>query len=126
MMPPLETLDPEVVDLCKALNAIPGVQTTESCSGHGRRKLRVWFRCAQIEALWAVARATDPQVGVSGMTCRLETASRRGDLGAPYFCLYSWQIGDTAYQRAQELAARIRELLANENFMRRCALETSP
>lgn len=36
-------IDPEVVDLCAAINKIPGVQTIESCCGHGSRPFKVWF-----------------------------------------------------------------------------------
>jgi hypothetical protein len=36
-------LDPEVLSLCQALNALPGITTAESCSGHGREPVRIWF-----------------------------------------------------------------------------------
>ena len=28
------TMDPEVVSLCDAMNALPGIMTTDSCCGH--------------------------------------------------------------------------------------------
>jgi len=37
-------MDPEVVDLCKAINSLPGLITTESCCGHGESTFRIWFK----------------------------------------------------------------------------------
>ncbi len=37
-------MDAEVIAFCDALNAIPGITTTESCCGHGRGPFKVWFR----------------------------------------------------------------------------------
>lgn len=36
-------MDPECIALCDAINAIPGLQTTESCCGHGESLFRIWF-----------------------------------------------------------------------------------
>jgi len=49
-MPYPSNIDPEVVPLCDALNSIPGVETTYSCSGHGvfaetGRAFHVYARC---------------------------------------------------------------------------------
>ena len=43
-MIPYNEMDPEVVTLCKALNALPGVVTTESCCGHGKDTFKIWFQ----------------------------------------------------------------------------------
>jgi tRNA(Phe) wybutosine-synthesizing methylase Tyw3 len=37
-------MDPEVLDLCNAMNALPGIKTFESCYGHGRTAFHIWFR----------------------------------------------------------------------------------
>ncbi len=37
-------MDPECIPLCDAINRAPGLQTTESCCGHGRSPFRIWFR----------------------------------------------------------------------------------
>jgi len=43
--------DKEMIPLCDALNSIPGVFTTESCSGHGKRVAKVWISINYIEDL---------------------------------------------------------------------------
>ncbi len=44
-------IDPECMELCIALNVIPGIATTESCCGHERRPFRIWFVSDSIKSL---------------------------------------------------------------------------
>lgn len=41
---PPKDIDLECKRLCIALNALPGIETEESCCGHGEEMYRVWFR----------------------------------------------------------------------------------
>lgn len=43
--------DPECILLCRALNALPGITTTESCCGHGRKPYWIWFKAASLSDL---------------------------------------------------------------------------
>lgn len=68
-------IDPECVNLCMAMNLVKGIQTTESCCGHGEYPFRIWFRvrgqrflpellywfdiCHSGESGWRVVAATD-------------------------------------------------------------------
>lgn len=58
-----EGWDPAVVPLCNAINAIPGLQTYESCEGHGRQPFKVWFEADSIDILFPVARPLDCRYG---------------------------------------------------------------
>ena len=44
-------MDEEVLELCDAINGIPGIKTTESCCGHGVHPFRIWFQAASLECL---------------------------------------------------------------------------
>ena len=44
-------LDPEVLSLCRAMNAFPGIFTVESCCGHDREPFRIWFKAESLEVL---------------------------------------------------------------------------
>jgi hypothetical protein len=44
-------LDDECLDLCKALNAISGIRTLESCCGHGDRPYMIWFKPESLDDL---------------------------------------------------------------------------
>jgi hypothetical protein len=37
-----QDIDPEVIDLCNAINALPGLTTLESCCGHGTEPFTVY------------------------------------------------------------------------------------
>ena len=41
---PIYDMDIECVDLCIAMNRLPGIETSESCCGHSRRSFLVFFR----------------------------------------------------------------------------------
>ena len=44
-------MDQECIPLCDAINKIQGLRTTESCSGHGTKPMRIWFRVQSLEHL---------------------------------------------------------------------------
>jgi len=54
-------MDPACVPACAALCALPGVETTSSCEGHGRRPPSIELRVASLAALHPIARAIDPR-----------------------------------------------------------------
>ena len=37
------TMDPEAVELCDVINAMPGLRTTDSCCGHGKTVFKIFF-----------------------------------------------------------------------------------
>ena len=49
-IPPTD-LDSECLALCLALNKLNGIDTVESCSGHGQQPFHVWFTTQQLSAL---------------------------------------------------------------------------
>ena len=44
-------VDKECVDLCMALNYLPGISTIESCCGHGERPYHIWFTTKYLRSL---------------------------------------------------------------------------
>ena len=47
-------LDPEVLSLCMAMNAFPGITTTSSCCGHGREPFGIYFQPESLDDLPAL------------------------------------------------------------------------
>ena len=45
----------QCLDLCKALNRIPGITTTESCCGHGKTNYHIFFLAKSLEGLAPIA-----------------------------------------------------------------------
>ena len=46
-----KSMDKECIPLCDALNALPGIETFESCCGHLKRPFVVFFTAQKIEDL---------------------------------------------------------------------------
>lgn len=44
-------MDPQCVNLCNALNKFRGIETTESCCGHGKSKFTIFFKASDIKEL---------------------------------------------------------------------------
>ena len=54
-----KSFDKECVELCKTLNAMDGVRTTESCCGHLHFRYIVFLRCDNFSTLAKIARSVD-------------------------------------------------------------------
>lgn len=52
-------LDPQCRVLVKILNRLPGIETIESCCGHGAKPFLVWLTAAQVADLLPVVWALD-------------------------------------------------------------------
>lgn len=56
-------MDPECVALCVEMNRLSGIQTTESCCGHGVAPFQIWFTASRIDDLAPIATLTDGRMG---------------------------------------------------------------
>lgn len=52
-------MDPDCVPLCDALNNMMGIETSESCAGHGKRPFRVHFSAQDVNDLRPLLEAID-------------------------------------------------------------------
>jgi hypothetical protein len=48
---PPKDLDRECLALCKAMNRLPGIETTESCCGHGKHEYLIFFKPKSFDAM---------------------------------------------------------------------------
>jgi len=53
-----DDMDAECIPLCDALNALGGIATTSSCSGHGRAPHRIFFVARTVESLGPILRCS--------------------------------------------------------------------
>jgi hypothetical protein len=105
---PPEDVDTEVIPLCQALNQIPGIATFESCCGHGKDTVRIWFTAETIESLQPLLICIDPWYGGNP---RWKVRPQAVDLGPPFvvFQLYfgGRKRGQNLYTEANDLAKTI-------------------
>lgn len=47
----LREMDKECIALCEAMNRFKGIQTTESCCGHGKSNYHIFFNAENLECL---------------------------------------------------------------------------
>lgn len=108
-------LDKECKDLFLALNSLPGIETTESCCGHGRDSFDFWLRCANLNDLFPLMRAVDRRYAggnYAKWTWRLEVSL--GDM-CPFisFRLTSGVVSnDLIYEQADHIAKTIMQNIA--------------
>lgn len=120
---PYHEFDPEVVDLCKAMNALPGIHTTESCCGHGKGPFLILFRVDEKEArgLFILVRSADRRYWKHGhrwaISLSVGDVMLHGRLPVIY-ALESEDKGPPSYDQAQDLVRNVEEHLHHEGFLK--------
>jgi hypothetical protein len=114
-----DQMDQECIDLCNAINEIPGLETVSSCCGHGKHDMWIWLKAATPRDLYLLSRCIDKRY--CGYLCHwtLEVSSDDQLEGDPVsFWLRSRTKGHAAYGEAKRLAREIRDCFDHENLMR--------
>lgn len=116
--------DKEIVSLCNALNAIPFIQTFDSCSGHEKNPIMIWLRCTDYRYLYPIGRALDRRYNNCRFDCLLDVGDIPGRAVA--FLLESEDEGEKAYLEAERLAVALQTILGNTDLMRTFGLDPEP
>jgi hypothetical protein len=104
-------IDPECIDLCRAMNALPGITTTQSCWGHGRSSYDVFFAADNLGYLPALLYWFEScHCGFGGwqVTVATDCAMRPA-----YFCVEG-PTGQIAYQQSKDIAQLIEQYVRQE------------
>lgn len=104
--------DVEVCELVAVLNTVSGIQTTGSCSGHGRDHLFVTMFFSSLDSLSRLASIIED----NGLWFTLSTDTRVYQDKTPgkiHLRLQSGYLGNAAYEDAQRLANIIKENWVN-------------
>lgn len=100
-------MDSECVELCNAINLIPGLRTIESCCGHGKSNFLVFLKVEGdlgIENLPKLLYWLDPcHVGFRWW-CKVKTDC---GMSPATFYIESVVQGEEAYKQAKEIADSI-------------------
>ncbi|MBR4404932.1 MAG: hypothetical protein IKW84_08990 [Bacteroidaceae bacterium] len=106
-------MDKECIEVCNALNKLPGVETTESCCGHCKNPYRIWFKSVNTYSLGVIARAFDRRY--SGTNIVFSIKVETNDAGdCP---MYSFMIeSKSAYSNESEMKEDINVILGNLNY----------
>ena len=101
-------MDVECIKLCEAINAIPGLQTSNSCCGHGKEVFSIFFHVYSMNKFPILLYYLDPcHVGFR-WNC---TAHTDCGMSPVYFRIQSIEKGQKAYSQANKIAYLIQEHL---------------
>jgi hypothetical protein len=115
-------MDVECVELCRAVNDVPGLRTTHSCCGHGKEPFRVWLEARNVRDLLVLGRAVDRRYTcVQTDDWRTHGWKLLADVtDSPehpvWFTLESTDVGGEAYRQAALVAHGIFEHLEHGAF----------
>lgn len=131
-------MDNEVLELCNAMNSLPGIYTIESCCGHGNDAFRIWFKVESKtqEGLFFLVRCTDRRYWEYGNLWKIELSvgdmfyNEKNPSLVPYgtfdlpnelpiiFMLHSGIVmGEDAYKQAKSLVENMNYHINHKNFM---------
>lgn len=129
----VNAMDKQCIKLCEALNSIRGIETTESCCGHGKRSFIIFFTLDKeyFENLHIIARVMDRRYGggyedvkkddgiwtETGWRC--QTSCNDIYISDKFnFMITSCEIkGRKAYSQANKIAQNIAHHLSHKNYV---------
>jgi len=116
-------MDKEVVDLCNAMNSLPGIETTSSCCGHGATSFEIYFKVLDSkEGLFFLGRCISNRYWKYGDYWSIEVSVgdlKIGDFLPIMYILSSGVIrGDLAYKQAKSLIDNMNLHLNHKAFMK--------
>ena len=123
-------MDAQMVGLCNAINTLPGLSTSESCCGHGRERVRVFFQNRYYAlppvGLFILARCVDRRYWQYGNLWDIQVTMADvwdGHFLPVHYVLESHRKGRIAYAQADDLVENIRYHLNHKAFMQEYRLD---
>jgi hypothetical protein len=107
-------MDQECVNLCNSINKISGLETFESCCGHGEVPFRIYFSVKNLENLPILLYYLDPcHVGFK-WECKVKT-----DCAMSPVCFYieSIELGEKSYEEAEEVSKEIEDYINQGGYV---------
>lgn len=102
-------MDKECIELCKLLNTLPTVITTESCCGHCKNRYMVFFYCDSIEVLSRLARAVDRNYSDGNWELLVDSCDTN-----PYGCF--WLRSKDFFLDEEEMTNSVNRLMESINY----------
>lgn len=94
-------IDKPCIFLCEAMNRFEGIETTESCCGHGEKPYRIWFNAKDLDALPPLLYYFD---GCHSGSYGWRVIARTDCSMAPANFMVEGPIGEKAYQESEKIA----------------------
>lgn len=115
------SIDPECIDLCDAMNSLPGIHTIDSCYGHGINRFSVFFKCTNQAGLFFLTRCVDHRYWTHGeqWLIKLSVGDTIDEHGLPvtYEISSGSSVGKEAVIQAYSLIENMLHHLNHEGFL---------
>ena len=120
-----KSMDKECIDICNAMNSIPGISTFESCSGHNKKPFRIYFNSTDQQGLFFLTRCIDQRYWEYGhqWSITLSVNDLYKDILPTVFLLQSTSKGSQAIHEANCLINNFMIHLNHENFFKAYKLD---
>lgn len=118
-------LDNEVIDLCNALNSLPGITTFESCCGHSSQPFSIWFNVNSsitYDGLFFITRCIDSRYWKYGYLWSIKLVVgdvfKNNILPIHYVLSSNPIVGEDAYTQAKDLIKNMNQHLNHKAFIK--------
>lgn len=125
-----EKFDNELVPICNALNSLPGIRTTECCSGHNIHKPLIFFRVTNPAGIFFLTRCKDRRYWKYGHKWNIELQvgdTYENELPTEYLLtpISKNTKGEKAVKQLNDLVNNMEYHLNHKNFMTGFNLDVS-
>lgn len=123
------SIDDEVKKLCDALNCLPGIETFESCCGHGNKSFNIYFKVIDNKGLFFLTRCIDKRYWKYGGLWDIKLSigdDYENDYRPIIYTLTSNDVlGHNAYKQAINLIDNMNYHLNHKQFLKMYDLKKS-
>jgi len=121
-------MDNEVIFLCNTMNSLPGIETSESCCGHGKTPFHIWFKVkATSEGLFFLTRCVDRRYWEYGHIWGIELSvgdDYKNNYLPVIYLLHSGDVvGKESYKQARSLVDNMNLHINHPAFLEYYELE---
>ena len=103
-------MDKECIDLCTAINGLPGIETYESCCGHGKYPYSIWVWFDDLKDILPLLYYLDScHSNVSGWMCEAYTGC---DMRTVLFQIIG-PVGEKSYKDSIIISEKIRKFVGS-------------
>lgn len=101
--------DKECVNLCQTLNAMDGLNTTESCCGHLKDRFMIFFKCDNFSTLAKISRSVNRNYSDGKWELLVDDMDRNP-------CCFFWLRSKEPFKTKEEMKKSVNSLIEHLKY----------